>query len=109
MGWDPEQYLTFADHRLRPAVELLARVPAAAPARVVDLGCGAGNVTALLRARWPEAHITGLDNSEAMLDRARATGLDCDWVKADIASWRLDRPVDVLFSNAALQLSLIHI
>jgi len=103
MGWDPEQYLTFADHRLRPAVELLARVPAAAPDSVVDLGCGAGNVTALLRARWPDAHITGLDNSDPMLARADATGLDCDWAKADIATWRPDHPVDVLFSNAALQ------
>ncbi len=103
MSWDPEQYLTFADHRLRPAVELLARVPAAAPARVVDLGCGAGNVTALLRARWPDAQISGLDNSDSMLARARATGLDCEWENADIATWRPDYPVDLLFSNAALQ------
>ena len=53
--WDPDRYLTYADERGRPFVELLARVGAAAPARVVDLGCGPGNLTGLLAERWPDA------------------------------------------------------
>lgn len=61
--WDPSQYLKFADHRLRPALDLLARIPAERPGTVVDLGCGAGNVTRHLRRRWPEARIIGVDNS----------------------------------------------
>ena len=66
-GWDPAKYLEFAGHRLRPALDLLARVPAAAPAVVHDLGCGAGNVTRLLVERWPGAAVTGVDGSAAML------------------------------------------
>ena len=71
MGWEPDRYLQFADERLRPAQDLLARVPLPAPVRVVDLGCGPGNVTALLARRWPQAELTGVDASAAMLDRAR--------------------------------------
>ena len=101
-GWDPAKYLEFAGHRLRPALDLLARVPAAAPAVVQDLGCGAGNVTRLLVERWPGAAVTGVDGSAAMLESARAAVPAVEWIRADIADWRGDRPADVVFSNAAL-------
>lgn len=70
--WDPAQYLRHADHRARPFVDLLARVPdlPGDPPRIADLGCGPGNVTTLLADRWPAAHITGYDNSPEMLDKA---------------------------------------
>jgi trans-aconitate 2-methyltransferase len=100
--WDPAQYLRWSDHRLRPAVDLLQRVPLASPARVVDLGCGTGNVTALLRARWPEARVTGVDASSTMLERARASYGGVEWLEADVATWAPAAPVDVLFSNATL-------
>ncbi|MGH7358795.1 MAG: methyltransferase domain-containing protein, partial [Candidatus Rokuibacteriota bacterium] len=67
-GWDPAKYLEFAGPRLRPALDLLARVPLAQPGAVYDLGCGAGNVTRLLTERWPAAAVTGVDGSTAMLD-----------------------------------------
>jgi trans-aconitate 2-methyltransferase len=101
-GWDPAKYLEFAAPRLRPALDLLARVPATAPAVVHDLGCGAGNVTRLLRARWPDAAVTGVDGSAAMLDAARAAVPGVTWIEADIGAWRDPRPADVVFSNAAL-------
>jgi trans-aconitate 2-methyltransferase len=100
--WDPAQYLRWSDHRLRPAVDLLQRVPLTSPARVVDLGCGTGNGTALLRARWPRARVTGVDASSAMLERARASDRDVEWLEADVATWTPAAPVDVLFSNATL-------
>lgn len=101
--WDPVQYLRFADERTRPAVELLARIPLEAPSSVFDLGCGPGNTTRLLRARWPAAALTGVDSSAEMLDRAAREVADAKWVQADLAAWRPDRPADVLFSNATFQ------
>ena len=102
MTWDPAQYLAFGDHRLRPAIDLLQRVPLERPARIVDLGCGAGNVTAVLRRRWPEARITGVDASPAMLERARAADPGVDWQLGDLLDWRPEAPVDLMYSNAAL-------
>jgi len=102
MTWNPELYLAFADHRLRPALDLMARVPLEAPAQVVDLGCGAGNVTARLAARWPRARILGIDSAASMLARAKADFPALEWREGDIARWRAEAPVDLIFSNAAL-------
>ncbi len=103
MTWDPTQYLRFADQRRRPAIDLLARIGAENPSRVYDLGCGAGNVTKLLAQRWPQAQVVGIDSSASMLDKARAEAPAIEWRQADLAIWTADRPVDVLYSNAAIQ------
>ena len=71
--WDPDRYLVYADERGRPFVDLLARVAAEPPARVVDLGCGPGNLTALLAERWPGADVLGVDSSPEMVAQAAAT------------------------------------
>jgi trans-aconitate 2-methyltransferase len=111
--WDPAQYLRYQDERTRPLRDLLARVhPDTAPRRILDLGCGPGNSTAPLRQRWPDAHITGLDNSPEMLDAARlehsgpnpgGTGTT-DYSYADAATWdpAVESP-DLVISNALLQ------
>ncbi len=103
MAWDPKTYLNFGAARTRPAAELLSRVPIEAPARVADLGCGPGNSTALLAARWPQARIDGVDNSREMLEAARGSGVPANWVEADVAGWAPGAPCDVVFSNATLQ------
>jgi trans-aconitate 2-methyltransferase len=102
-SWDDRQYLMFADERTRPARELLARVPLAAARRVVDLGCGPGNSTALLSERWPDAHLVGVDSSEEMLRRARQDLPNVEWLQADAARFVASEPLDVLFANALLQ------
>lgn len=102
MSWDPTQYLKFAGERLRPALDLLARIPAEAPELVVDLGCGTGNLAPLFLQRWPQAKLTGVDNSREMLDKARADHPHASFVQADVGTWRPRQPVDVLYSNAAL-------
>lgn len=104
MAWDPELYLRFAGPRLRPALDLLAQVAADDPAAVCDLGCGTGTATRLLAARWPRAALSGVDSSAEMLATARCEpgGEAVAWLAADIGVWRAERPVDVLFSNAAL-------
>jgi trans-aconitate 2-methyltransferase len=100
--WDPAQYLRFADQRLRPALDLLSRIDVATPAEVYDLGAGTGNVTRLLKARWPEARVTGVDASPDMLAKAAADAPDIVWERADLAAWQPARPADVIYSNAAL-------
>jgi len=108
MTWQPGQYLKYAGERLRPALDLMARVDLAAPSRVVDLGCGAGNVTRILIERWPHAHFTGVDNSAEMLAKARETvsdGARIEWQLADLADWAAataPASVDLVYSNAAL-------
>jgi trans-aconitate 2-methyltransferase len=102
--WDPERYLTYADERGRPFVELVARIGADAPASVVDLGCGPGNLTRLLRDRWPDADIRGLDSSPEMIDKAQAADPTIAFEVADLRTWAHEaEPVDVLVSNATLQ------
>lgn len=106
-SWDPAQYRTFDGPRMEPAADLLAKLADPAPARIVDLGCGPGNSTALLAARWPDARLTGVDTSPAMLAEAGRDPIAAAWVLADIAE--IDRwlPVsgrpDLIYSNAALQ------
>jgi trans-aconitate 2-methyltransferase len=81
---------------------MLGRIGTASPRLVYDLGCGSGNVTQILRARWPEARIIGVDSSKAMLTKAQATGLKVDWMESDLSHWASETPADVIFSNAAL-------
>jgi trans-aconitate 2-methyltransferase len=101
--WDPDQYLRFSDQRLRPALDLMGRVPLAAPDCVVDLGCGAGNVTAILKQRFPSAAVTGVDASASMLDKARAAAPACRFEQCDFANWQPADAPDLIYSNAALQ------
>jgi trans-aconitate 2-methyltransferase len=102
MSWNPQQYLKFSQPRLRPAMDLLARIPSVEPQRVYDLGCGAGNVTAALAQRWPAARIIGVDSSAAMLAQAARSLPQVQWVQHALAGWQAERPADVIYSNAAL-------
>jgi trans-aconitate 2-methyltransferase len=102
-AWDAALYLRFADERTRPALDLVARIDLDPLRRVVDLGCGPGNSTAVLRERWPDAAITGLDSSAELLTAARHDHLGVDFALGDIAEWAPAVPYDLVFSNAALQ------
>ncbi|WP_353235952.1 trans-aconitate 2-methyltransferase [Diaphorobacter ruginosibacter] len=101
--WNPQLYSRYEDERTRPARELLARVPLTHPSRVVDLGCGPGNSTELLVARFPGARVTGVDNSRAMLESAARRLPGVDFVAADIKDWVPDSAPDLVYANAALQ------
>lgn len=100
-SWDAVQYGMFSGQRMRPGLDLLARIPTADPQVVVDLGCGTGSLTQVLSQKWPRAQVIGVDASPEMLRGApMASGIT--WQKADIDDWQPDEPVDVIYSNAAL-------
>ncbi|HET6817210.1 MAG TPA: methyltransferase domain-containing protein [Mycobacteriales bacterium] len=105
MRWDPSQYLRYADLRGRPFVELTARIRAESPSYVVDLGCGTGELTAMLAERWPTAVVAGVDSSADMIETARQHAIAgrLSFDVADLRAWRPDRPVDVFTANAVLQ------
>jgi trans-aconitate 2-methyltransferase len=104
--WDPGQYLRYAGERARPFFDLLSRVHATDPRYVADLGCGPGNLTAVLADRWPEAEVVGVDNSPEMISAAREQASQRQsfrFMLADLRDWRPEQPIDVLVSNAVLQ------
>ncbi len=108
--WDPAQYLNFADERARPFFDLASRIAAIQPGTVVDLGCGPGQLTASLAARWPDASVLGIDSSAEMIaaaqridDRDIAGRGTLRFRVEDLGDWKPDAPVDVIISNAVLQ------
>lgn len=102
-SWDAGRYLRFAGERTQPAIDLVARIDLEAPRRVVDLGCGPGNSTAILKAHWPDSELTGIDTSADMLAEARRTHGGITFEQGDIAAWRPAARYDLVFSNAAVQ------
>ncbi|MCC9624592.1 methyltransferase domain-containing protein [Thalassospira sp. MA62] len=109
--WDPVHYGLFGNERLRPAIDLISRLPKPAngfsPRHIVDLGCGPGSVTSLLSDAYASnaddpVEIVGIDSSDEMLETARKRTENITWRKADIANWHPEQPIDLLFSNAAL-------
>jgi trans-aconitate 2-methyltransferase len=101
--WSPSTYLKFEDERTRPARDLLAQVPLAAPKRVVDMGCGPGNSTELLVERFPDARVIGLDSSPNMLAEARQRVPQATFGEADANSWVPEPDTDLVFANAIYQ------
>ena len=104
-AWRPDQYHRFREQRRAPFFDLLALVRPVPGGRVVDLGCGSGELTAILAERVGAADTLGVDRSPAMLAEARAherAGLRFE--EGDLAAWGdPDRPVDLILANAALQ------
>jgi trans-aconitate 2-methyltransferase len=101
--WSPTQYLAFEDERTRPVRDLLAAVPDGAVRRAVDLGCGPGTSTEVLRARFPQAEVHGVDSSQSMVDAARERLPGVRFEIGDIRDWADPGPYDVILANAVLQ------
>jgi len=101
--WDPAVYHRFGNERSRPFFDLAGRIGAEKPRSVVDLGCGPGELTATLAARWPEARVTGLDSSPEMIAKARSLDTTVEFAVADLREWQPGPETDVVITNAALQ------
>ncbi|PKB83097.1 MAG: trans-aconitate 2-methyltransferase [SAR202 cluster bacterium Io17-Chloro-G9] len=101
-AWNPTQYLRFGNERLQPAIDLIGRIPLESPRVIYDLGCGTGSGTLMLKERWPQAEVTGVDASHTMLERTRSLEASISWQQADLNTWEPEASPDILFSNAAL-------
>ena len=100
--WNSQLYLRYERERTQPSIDLASRIDLDSPAAIIDLGCGPGNSTRVLRERWPAAHITGLDSSTAMIEKARQTSDAIDWRIGDIQIWYEPNRFDLIFANASL-------
>ena len=103
--WNRDQYLKYMSERSKPFFDLLAKIPAGNYRHIVDLGCGPGNLTKALAENWPDALVTGVDNSAAMLADVQTLAVPgrLEFAQGDITSWKPAQPADLVFSNAALQ------
>lgn len=103
-NWDAEKYIQFIEARTRPARDLLSAIPSHFQPNVVyDLGCGPGNSTLLLKNRWPNARLTGIDSSDNMLNSARKKFPNTQFIQDDISKFHTSEKIDLIFSNAAFQ------
>lgn len=103
MTWSAAQYSKFEAERNRPILDLLAQLPSDGVGTAVDLGCGPGNSTELLSAKYPDANIRGLDSSPAMIEAARLRLPNVMFEVGDISTWNCPESFDVILANAALQ------
>lgn len=105
MAWSSEQYLKFRAQRTQPAIDLAARIPLSNPAKIIDIGCGPGNSTRVLKNRYPQADILGIDSSEDMIAAAQRDNADMRFMRLDAANGlgTLGEKYDIVFSNACLQ------
>jgi trans-aconitate 2-methyltransferase len=102
-GWSAKQYTAFEDERTRPVRDLLSALPDIEARSVIDLGCGPGNSTELLAARFPGAAVRGLDSSSDMIAAARRRLPQVIFAVAAIEDWHDAGPFDVILANAVLQ------
>lgn len=102
--WDSEQYLKFKNQRTRPAIDLVQRIEINNPQKILDIGCGPGNSTKVLKNAFPKAHILGIDSSENMIKKAKETYSDIEFRIMDITDEDQSlENFDIIFSNACLQ------
>ncbi|WP_316847313.1 trans-aconitate 2-methyltransferase [Pedobacter psychrodurus] len=101
--WSAAQYSKFEKERNRPVMDLLEHIPATDVKNAVDIGCGPGNSTELLQAKYPDAVVSGIDSSADMVAAAKKRMPNNSFELADITQWRAEGTYDVIFANAALQ------
>jgi trans-aconitate 2-methyltransferase len=101
--WNPNLYLKFDKERTQPSIDLVSRINIDHPSRIIDIGCGPGNSTQVLVQRWPDSEIIGIDNSPAMIEKAKKDYPNQDWQLLDAGADEIAREFDIVFSNATIQ------
>jgi trans-aconitate 2-methyltransferase len=103
LSWSAKQYVAFEDERTRPVRDLLGALPPIDAHTVIDLGCGPGNSTEVLAARYPQAQVAGIDSSPDMIAAARRRLPQVSFAVEEVQSWKAAGPFDVILANAVLQ------
>ncbi len=103
--WNSNQYLKFKKERTQPSIDLADRIDIDKPKRIIDIGCGPGNSTAVLKEKYPNAYILGVDFSSNMIEKARSEHPDIDFMLFDASKDfdKLEGKFDIVFSNACIQ------
>lgn len=104
-NWNPIQYEKFIKDRTQPAVDLANRLEGLNPVSILDLGCGPGNSTKVLKDKFPKVKVIGADNSDEMLVKAKELYSDIEFITLDANGdfHELSEKFDVVFSNACIQ------
>jgi trans-aconitate 2-methyltransferase len=101
--WDPGLYLKFRNERTQPSIDLVSRINIQEPGTIIDIGCGPGNSTQVLKARWPGSRIAGLDSSPNMIEKAKQDHPEQEWLLGDSSNVDTDKKYTIVFSNATIQ------
>lgn len=101
--WNPDLYLKFDRERTQPSIDLVSRIEGHNALKIIDIGCGPGNSTQILVQRWPDSQITGIDNSPAMIEKAKKDYPNQNWVLLDAGKEEIPGTYDIIFSNATIQ------
>ncbi|MCK9211736.1 MAG: methyltransferase domain-containing protein [Ignavibacteriaceae bacterium] len=101
--WNPELYLKYHNERTQPSIDLISRINFSNPRNIIDIGCGPGNSTQILVDRWPKSKIVGIDNSPAMIQKAKNDFPEQEWKIMDANNIDIDEQFDIVFSNATIQ------
>jgi trans-aconitate 2-methyltransferase len=103
-NWNPDHYLKFKNERTQPSIDLVGRINGnLIPEDIIDVGCGPGNSTQVLKQRWPLANVIGIDKSHNMIEKAQAEYPDMNWQVSDIVTFKTPQKYDLVYSNAAIQ------
>lgn len=101
--WNPELYLKYRSERTQPSIDLISRIHFPNPRNIIDIGCGPGNSTQMLVERWPKTKIVGIDNSAAMIQKAKSDYPEQQWAIMDANKIDIEEQFDIVFSNATIQ------
>ena len=103
--WDAALYKRFERERTLPAINLADAIVRESCEKIIDIGCGTGNSTAVLMKKFTQAEVTGIDNSENMLCEARKSCTGAKFLRLDVNEEleTLTERFDVVFSNACIQ------
>jgi trans-aconitate 2-methyltransferase len=105
MSWSPDTYNKFKKERFAPFYDLIELIEVKAPKKVLDLGCGTGELTRLLADHLTGSTVLGIDSSEEMLEQSAEysnenTRFECRSIQEEI---QREEKWDLIFSHAALQ------